>query len=53
MKKNSNKKTWTRPELTVHGTVEEITQKDVGFGDAMVMTDETGGSFEGRTSQGS
>lgn len=53
MEQENTKKTWTRPELTVHGTVEEITQKEVGFGDAMVMTDETGGSFEGRASYGS
>jgi hypothetical protein len=31
------KKTWTTPELTVYGSVEELTQKQLGLGDAVLF----------------
>ena len=39
------KKTWNTPELTVYGTVQELTQKTHGLGDAIIFDgeDEGGG----------
>lgn len=31
------KKTWTTPELIVYGPVQELTQKTIGLGDAIVF----------------
>lgn len=31
------KRTWNTPELTVYGPVQEITQKVIGFGDAIIF----------------
>lgn len=40
------KRTWNTPELTVYGPVQEITQKVIGFGDAIIFdsSDDGGGS---------
>ena len=39
------KRTWNTPELTVYGPVQEITQKVIGFGDAIIFDSrEDGGS---------
>lgn len=39
------KRTWNTPELTVYGPVQEITQKVIGFGDAIIFdsSDDGGG----------
>lgn len=40
------KRTWNTPELTVYGPVQEITQKVIGFGDAIIFdsSEDGGGS---------
>ena len=37
------KRTWNTPELTVYGPVQEITQKVIGFGDAIIFDSREGG----------
>ncbi|MBW4641176.1 MAG: lasso peptide [Gloeocapsa sp. UFS-A4-WI-NPMV-4B04] len=37
------KRTWNTPELTVYGPVQEITQKVIGFGDAIIFDSSEGG----------
>ncbi len=37
------KKTWNTPELIVYGPVQELTQKVIGFGDAIIFDSSDGG----------
>lgn len=37
------KRTWNTPELTVYGPVQEITQKVIGIGDAIIFDSREGG----------
>ncbi len=42
------KKTWNTPELIVYGPVQELTQKVIGFGDAIIFdSSESGGDGGG------
>jgi hypothetical protein len=41
------KKTWTKPELIVHGSVEDVTAKKWGFGDWLIMYTPNGGGGTG------
>ena len=42
------KKTWNTPQLIVYGPVQELTQKVIGFGDAIIFdnSDGSGGGNE-------
>lgn len=43
------KRTWNTPELTVYGPVQEITQKVIGIGDAIIFDsrEDGGGDNDG------
>lgn len=48
------KRTWNTPELTVYGPVQEITQKVIGFGDAIIFdSSEDGGGGDNGPAGGS
>lgn len=47
------KKTWTTPELIVYGPVQELTQKTIGLGDAIVFDSDDGGDNNDNSPSGS